>query len=300
MSSKRQPPGELFVQRHGTVDNIDDVLEYVHFLRSESGLGVDPPIDLARIFTSFQLPHPKYIALPNQQGLLANPETGLILVNADDIRTRQRFTEGHELLELLFSALPRGNGNVTRCGGLFTQAEKEQLCNVGAAELLMPKATFLPRILQKGISFQTGRELAAEYGVSISAALVQLTRVGPGRHAVVLWRPKNKPSEIRSQISSDQLALWEQAPARMPPKKLRVEWSLEGRDVPFIPKDKSIFEDSSIYAAWRDAVFTIGRDCVDLGKVSGELLCESQPFEVDDERWVLSLLHFPGDSCPEK
>jgi hypothetical protein len=150
----------------------DDVLRYVSFLREESGLGMQPPIDLARIYARFQMPTPKRAALPDLQGLLVNPEQGIVLINENDPETRQRFTEGHELVECLFAALPSGKGWAARQTGSFKHNIKERLCNDGAAELLMPQSTFGPRVLALGVSFSAGRQLATEFQVSTTAAPV--------------------------------------------------------------------------------------------------------------------------------
>ncbi len=292
-------PGRLFVEQHGGVTSPEDVIRFVEFLRKEAGLGVDPPIDLSRIYSRFNMPAPKLAPLEDQQGLLLDPERGIVLIKDDDPLTRQRFTEGHELIEYLFSALPGGMGWAARQTGPFKLQIKENLCNQGSAELLMPRATFLPCVLELGVSFQAGRSLAKKYNVSTTASLVQMARLAPGSHAVVLWRMKNKPTELRSSISPDQISLFEQGYNELPPKKLRVEWSLTSPNAPYIPADKSVPEDCSIFAAWVSTDFTVGLDMLDLGNVQGRFRCENQSFESKGERLVISLLHLPLDTeCP--
>lgn len=291
-------PGRLFVERFGFVQSEDDVLEYARFLREESGLSSQPPVDLSCIYKRFNIPEPRRVSLPGLQGLLVNPELGMILINSRDIPTRQRFTEGHELMEMLFSVLPTGTGWAARRKvGMFSRSAKEQLCNRGAAELLMPTESFGLRVGQAGVSYETAKALALEYSVSETAALVQMARVGQGLHAVVLWRMKNKPSETKSRPCQDQLPLFGDIATESYPKRLRVEWSLGGPRTPYIPPDKSVPEDSSIYIAWRDGTFTIREDVLHLGTVTGTFLCESKPFEVGEEKQVVSLLHLPGDDC---
>jgi hypothetical protein len=289
-------PGELFVHELGLVKGPNDVMRYVDFLRKEAGIGCKPPVDLGKIYARFGIPVPEYATLPNQQGLLLDPNSGLMIIHDEDPRVRQRFTEAHELMEFLFSALPSGRGWAARRLGGFKQGPKERLCNEGAAELLMPEASFVPRVRAVGVSYRAARQLALEFEVSTTAALVRMVRIGPGRHAVVLWRMKNKPTEIRNMTPANQLSLFGDSVIKGPPKRLRVEWSMAGSSVPFIPVDKSVPEDSSIYAAWRDGVFTSGEDNLDLANCRGIFRCENQPFGVDDERQVFSLLHLPGDA----
>lgn len=292
-------PGRLFVEKFGRVEGPEDVKRYAAFLREEAGINHELPIDLSRIYHRFDIPTPKRASLVGQQGLLVNSELGIILIEERDRETRQRFTEAHELMELLFAAMPVHRDSAVRGVGRFKHSAKERLCNEGAAELIMPEDSFLPRVNRFGISYETGRILAGKYDVSISAALVRMARPGPGRHAVILWKMKNKPTEIRNQVPSNQLSLLEDPPERIAPKKLRVEWSFAGRGISYIPSDKSVPEDSSIYAAWRDGCFTTGTDRFRLGSTDGTFRCENLPFEVNDDRQVLSLLHFPGDiECP--
>lgn len=288
-------PGSLFLEEHGPVLEVEDVLEYCAFLREEAGVGAEPPIDLGLVYARFDIPHPKRAPLPNQQGLLIDPEKGLILINSQDPPIRQRFTEAHELMELLFAALPRsaGRGGGFRAGP-FQEPSKERLCNEGAAELLMPRVSFIPRVGVTGASYDAARTLGREYCVSTTAALVHMVRVGPGRHAVVLWRMKNKPTEINRSVPAEQLSLFAE-PSSAPAKKLRVEWCLAGTDGVFIARHKSVPEDSSIHQAWREGRFTSSTEFLDLGSSRGKFTCENQPFDLEGERCVLSLMHMPGD-----
>lgn len=288
-------PGRRFIEQFGTVDGPESLKQYATFLREESGISVAPPVNLATIFERFGIPIPRRAPLPGQQGLLLDSELGLILIEERDRETRQRFTEAHELMELLFAAIPVRSGANARDVGGFRHKTKERLCNAGAAELLMPIASYLPRVIELGVSFATGRVLSVEYDVSLSAALVHMAKIGPGRHAVTLWRMKNKPTEIQNQITDAQLKLMDISPKNIAPKRLRVEWSLAGTGVPYIPTDKSIPDDSFVYLAWRNKVFTAGTDRLELGTVRGVFYSENLPFEVEGETQVLSLLHLPND-----
>lgn len=292
-------PGKLYVERFGEVTTSEDVLRYAHFLLEASGLDGTPPIDLAKIYKKFDIPNPKQAALKDQQGLLLNPERGIILIKEDDPAARQRFTAGHELMELLFAALSVGTGWAARQTGVFKLPTKERLCNEGSAELLMPRATFLPRLQQLGVSFASARQLATDFHVSMTAAAVHMVRVAPGRHALILWRMKNKPSEIRGKVSPNQLSLWGQT-VTIPPKKLRIEWAFNGPNVPYIPTDKSAPDASFMSNAWLSNNSTIGEDVMSLGTTNGVFRSENRPFESQQgERMVLSLLHFPLDvGCP--
>lgn len=283
-------PGHLFLEHHGSVQTIDDVLAYVSFLRRRANLDELSPANLPSIYEHFGIPTPKRAALPNQQGLLLIPEIGLILINQDDLETRQRFTEAHELMELLFNALPDGKGWALHQKGPFKHHTKEWLCNRGAADLLMPPQVFETRAHEEGVSFNTAQKLSRAFGVSLTAALVQLARLAPSSHAVVLWRIKHKKADQTKQNHPNQLSLFGEPEQFGPVKKLRVEWVLRGKNGLLIPQNKSVPEQSLIYAAWRDGLFTSGEERLDLGAVQGVFRSENLPFEAEGERRVLSLL----------
>lgn len=284
-------PGFLFLETHPTVQSLEDVLAYVQFLREKANLDEHAPADLHAIYAAFGIPTPKRVPLPNQQGLLLLPEVGLILINQDDVETRQRFTEAHELMELLFNALRDGKGWAARQKGPFQHGMKEWLCNRGAADLLMPPTVFEARARADGVSFSAAQKLARAFTVSATAALVQLARLAPTPHAVVLWRMKHKKADEPLKNHPTQLSLFG-APAPGPAKKLRVEWVLRGQNGFLIPQNKSVPEQSVIFAAWQGGQFTAGEEYLDLGAVQGRIRSENLPFETENERSVLSLLEW--------
>lgn len=287
-------PGKLFVEKFGVVQEQADVIRYAKFLREESGTGITPPIELEKIYNRFGIQIPVLEAI-DQEGLLVDPERGLILIKEDDPTLRQRFSAAHEMIELLFVAHPLGKGWKSKQRGPFDESAKERMCNAGAAEILMPRESFLTRALSFGISYQSARQLAFEYRVSTTAALVQLVRICPGQHAVVLWAMKNKPSELQQQHSEKQMELFE-TNVYLPSKKLRVEWSFASPDVPYIPPDKSVSNDTPIYVAWQNIEFTSGSCFVELGKIVGRIYSDNYAFQRDGETLVLSLVHLPNDS----
>jgi hypothetical protein len=294
-SAGYEHPGKSFISRNGPPESGDAVLEYARFLREESDLTDVPPIDLLPIYARFGIPEPRRADLPGQQGLLINPEAGLIIINESDISTRQRFTEAHELMELLFAAFKTGGGWAARQHGPFKRSTKESLCNRGAAELLMPLNSYLPRVSELGCSFATGRRLAEQYAVSTTAALVQMAKIGPGSHAIVVWSHRNKPSELSQHSGGRQLSLFGSQADSTPQPRLRVEWSIPSDGGPFIPRHKSVAVDSAPFRAWETGEDTEGQDYLALGQVLGHIFSENHPFESHNERMVISLLHLPND-----
>lgn len=288
-------PGGEFVRLHGLPTGIEDVLRYVAFLRAEAGLSDKPPIDLSKIYQHFDMPTPRRADLPGQQGLLLNPETGQFVINQNDVATRQRFTEAHELMELLFGEMPGGGSWAARDNGHFKRGQKEALCNRGAAELLMPRSSYLPFIEEEGVSIATADLLARKYFVSNMAALVNMARVGPGLHKAVLWVYGLTPAEGQAKVKGDQASLFSKAGQEPPAKRLRVKWVYGSDGAAYIPRDAAVNEDTSIYQAWKTKANTEGEDRLELGSFKGTCRCENRSQKVDGKQAVLSLIHLPGD-----
>lgn len=291
-------PGRIYLQKHSTIESMDDILAYAEFLRVESGLDETVPVNLKAIFEHFDIPEPQKAPLPNLQGLLVDADHGFIMINSNDSDHRQKFTKAHELVEFLFCELPQSNsvwGGKSRIGG-FRQNTKEYLCNWTAANLLMPPTYVRFQIQKYGVNFDCARILAVDCDVSLSAALIQLARLSSGRHVVVLWRMKNKPSELKNRIPEGQL-LFEGIGLvdRIPPKKLRVEWTFYRPNSLYMPKNKSVDQSSLIFKAWQNNLFTNGYESFVLNhrKV---IRChvENLPFEVNSERFVISLIEHLG------
>jgi len=287
-------PGRLFIQKQKTITSLEDVLAYAEFLREEAGLVGILPVDLNKIFEHFMIPNAKSVPLTQQQGLLLDAERGIILINSSDPEKRQKFTEAHELVEMLFSELPQGKDlgggwRLQRPGG-FKEHTKEFLCNCAAANLLMPPYYVQSLITKHGVNFDCARIIADTCDVSFSAALVQVARHGNNADFVILWRMKNKPADLKNMTGAAQLTMFE-VENTTPPKKLRVEWCLGGSNSIFIPKDKSIDNSSCIYQAWETNSCTAGTVKIAINaRNSVWYSSENLPFAINDERYVISLM----------
>jgi len=289
-------PGRAFLERYGSPHTVEDVLRYADFLRAEAGVDDQPPVDLSLIFQHFGITSHR-VPLPEQQGLLFDSESGIILIKQDDPVARQRFTEAHELIEFLFEVqeeAPGWSGPWRRFAGHL----KEQLCEQGAAALLMPQVSFVPLVRKLGVSMETGSWLANLYQTSFLATLFQMVRLGPGAHALVIWRYALKPTQVERLPAAEQMSLFGSDFVTLPQEELRVWWatSTQGLTTGFIPKHKSVPRDSLIFHAYETGLPQNGIEHVNLGKVHGRCLVEARPVTIGDECCVLSLLHLPNDT----
>lgn len=274
-------PGQLFIEEYGIPTDRVSVLHYPQFLRSAAGLTDKPPIDLATIYRCFGMVEPLRVPLVDQQGILVDANTGLILIKEDDAIARQRFTEGHELMELLFDAIEQAD----HCYN-WSHDEKERLCDQGAAELLMPRSQFILHLQALGISLKSGRSLAKLYQTSLMATLIQMMNYGSGSYALVLWHPALRKQEqmTQEQITADKV---------QPKKKLRVWWRCCTRDWAggFIPPNKSVSSMSLITQAHLSQQAQVGTELLPISKPPIHCRMEVLPIQTNTKSYVLSLLH---------
>lgn len=288
-------PGRLYIEKCGSIQALEEVLAFAEFLRIEAGVDGNIPVDLNLIFGHFEIPEPKIVPLNNLEGLLVDSRYGIIIINSEDPQHRQKFTKAHELVEFLFLELPQGtnlgSGWISKRPGGFKEYIKEYLCNRTAGNLLMPVGYIESKIQSLGVNFKCASAVSKDCDVSFSAALVQLAHISPQEHFVVLWRMKNKPTEIRNAHSPKQLPLLPAFANNIPAKKLRVEWSLGGGNKLFVPKNKSVENSSLIYQAWESKTITRGRERLTFdNRNSAWYYSENIPFHNNDEWHVLSLI----------
>ena len=282
-------PAKLFLKNH-SIESLEDVIADTNFLRIQSGVTSEPPINLQVIMERFGINRPKTIQLPKQQGTTVTfngyPQ---IIIHAGDIVTRQKFSTAHELVELLFLELP-GNIRPDRLKENIFRKDKEQICQMAAANLIMPEESFRPRVNRLGLTFKSAEMLAEEYEVSLMATLSRLVDMYPKQSIMVLWQMKNKPTELRNRIPENQIELPGLHPNNLPVKKIRVSWTHGQYRNYFLPLDKSIPEDSSIYYAWNTNQFASGEDIIPFGSYNVKVLVESKPINIEGKKHILSLI----------
>lgn len=292
-SALERHPGRLFVERYGPVRSEEDVVHYVDFLREEAGLDDTPPINLARIHARFGIPTPVLADLPSDQhGVLLDGDPCIILINEGDPEARRRFSNAHELVEMLFAAHEQV-ADADHWRRRFGAHAKEQLCESGAASLLLPRSSFVPLVMQEGVSLRGASLLAEMYDTSLLATLFQMVRLGPGMHGLAVWRHALKPTQQRLLPSELQPSLFGDSLDLSIATKLRVWWSTAtpGQSDMYLPKHKSTSEDSLISRAYNDNVALAGVEVIDFGRSQLRCMVEAKRIVIAGEIAVVSLLH---------
>ena len=130
-----------------------------------------PPVNL-RLIGSFQkIRDIQEAVMPHAGRLLPDGANYLIQVNAHHSRGKQRFTTGHEIGHTLIPSFQRHPHVIQdMVTGVFEAGqEEEHLCDIAAAELLLPERLFRPLAMDLGCHLNAVIELARTFEASREA-----------------------------------------------------------------------------------------------------------------------------------
>ena len=194
--SRRSDVGEIGLAQHiisGFVPENSRLLrtsspDYLQSLAED--LGVKRV--LTRPLTGFQdVRHPGVDAM-----LVPLPEGYSVVINQNAPHTRQRYSLAHELGHIMLleaESSPPMPSSSTRYRSHVAiakdrDAEEERLCNVIAAELLMPEKTFTEKVKAFGRSLEHLPLLAYLFGTSLTATAIRYWELLPEPCHLVKWR----------------------------------------------------------------------------------------------------------------
>jgi hypothetical protein len=222
----------------------------------------------------------------------------LIQVNDAHPQARQNFSACHEIGHTLLSEMDddflQHHDAETMCWD--EEAEEEFLCDVAAAELLMPRREFIPRLRGCEMRIEAIAELATEFGSSLEATALNLVRAEVDDVAVIVWelgRRKSQEQEIQT------LQLWEEEDSFGPVSSLyriKFAWACGQMCEYWFPHNKSIEEDSLIYKAARTALSVSGPQKLPIGQGrTHTFFTQSQSFPIwregELQKRVFTLAH---------
>ena len=124
--------------------------------------------------------------------LVPRPDRGYtVFLNSSQGRARHRFSLAHEISHVILEPLVQ---DVIRrrspfCGDQDPEAQRlERICNVMAAEILMPAETFRDVAQQRGWQLNTALYLSSKLDVSVEATMRRLVDLAPEACAVLAWK----------------------------------------------------------------------------------------------------------------
>jgi hypothetical protein len=255
-----------------------------------------PPVDLELIASFRNIIQIVFHDMPSAGRLVPQPDGFLrIEVNSRHSTGKQRFTIAHEVVHTVLPTYQRqfhedrDTGTFWWYGATEDQDEDEAICDAGAAALLMDER-WVRRFLGHQEPTSIGSLLAAadEFEVSLHSMAWRLARMVSEPLAFVIWQLGYRKSEISHTIT---------LPGFDPPQpKLRVQTVYPSATFPqkwFIPKNKSVAEESLVYQAMEHPLkLTHGAFDFDLGSSTGivRMWTENLSAPIMGEPRVISLV----------
>lgn len=183
----------------------------------------------------------------DQDGCLIPGARPQILVNPSSSPRRVRFTIAHEVVHTLIPDPSMREGQRHWKYRREAQSPVEQLCQVGAGELLMPTVYLRREASGEPVTSDAVIRVHEAFKVSVEAALRNLVDQSDHGCAMCVLRMMNKPSELhdKAQVSLPGLD------PPVPEKRLRIVygWTSRAWDERYFPRFKSVPEESVAYRA---------------------------------------------------
>lgn len=256
-----------------------------------------PPVDL-RMVSSFRGVRDIQSVPMLSAGRLVPAGGGFIIqVNRDHSPGRQRFSAAHEIGHILLPDYQRHPSLIDdmQTGTYDESREAEYLCDLAAAELLMPMKLFAPAAMEAGFGLDAASQLATAFQASREAAVIRLVQTGLWPCAVAVWHFAHKPSEH----PATQQATLPSMEWASPQKKLRVRYAVASPGFGyFLPRHLSADPEGHLARCFATGSVVTGEEEVELRNVRVVFSVAAAPLDVPGEsgleRRVVSLLLSDG------
>jgi hypothetical protein len=144
------------------------------------------------------------VEMTDCDGLLSTTASGkyVVTLRKGQTESRRRFTLAHELGHLIVHHVigehrTEGSRGALHCGdGTIEDREEEELCDILAAEILMPSVQFRRVMEEQGVSAQKIPDIARRFGVSIRAACRRLAGFLPYQIGIGMWTKESNGSVV--------------------------------------------------------------------------------------------------------
>lgn len=208
----------------------------------------------------------------------------VVRLRRSDLPPRRRFTLAHEIVHTFFRT--NGRGRVDQEVMRFARDGEEHLCDVGAAELLMPAALFAAECPEVP-TIDDVMELAGRFDTSIEAAGIRVTTLHRTCTMVVLEPAYTKAQERILAHEATQGILIGGTSSPVP--RLRARYA-HGAD--FVPRNKSVLDGCPLESCEPDELVSFTGEtglCDGAFRVTGRLLPRRHGSDVVPR--VVALLH---------
>jgi Zn-dependent peptidase ImmA (M78 family) len=137
-------------------------------------------------------------------GLLSSTKSGSYVASLRKGQPplRKRFTLAHEVGHaIVYRSIGRQSSEINdgrlRCRAeTADERDEERLCDIVAAELLMPRAQFIQTMDELGVCAATVPDIAQRFGVSLQATCRRLAQLSPYDIAASLWKKNEENGSL--------------------------------------------------------------------------------------------------------
>ena len=149
------------------MDESSVILRARQFVRESGSLGLPPCVEAYAKHVGGVIRHEPDLPADEPGYSFVNNGKHFICVNEKDSEERQRFTACHEIAHIVLG-LPSEHSSMPRWS-YAKRPKNEVLCDVFAAELLLPMQLFQPLVKDQQIGFTAIDELAGHFMASATA-----------------------------------------------------------------------------------------------------------------------------------
>lgn len=216
---------------------------------------------------------------------VGDPPRIQMLLRVQDPPARRNFTCAHETAHTLIPSFWQGplERRDRRTGQYRPNQEEEYLCDVAAAELLMPREAFAWAAYEHGVSAQGVQPLSDLFGTSLEATARRLVDLKLWSGGVILWEPG---WTLAQQREHDRHGV------PLPERKLRVRFSHLGESLgkAFVPRRRSVRDGSLVAECFRTGAPTAGYEEIPVGSSWRMAYVRSVALGAGPQRKVLSFV----------
>lgn len=233
------------------------------------------PVDLRRVARA-QRATIEDINLGTLDGCLVPTREGFVIkINVCMPEPRRRFSLAHEIGHTLLRNAGDGckyRHSITRAkvrAGSARQRE-ERLCDIAAAEILMPEQLFRPWLAGRATSIRAIEAAATHFEVSRQAAAIRLGEASEAPAEIVCWKPRGSVLE----------AAWLTGSRHFSQYASQDEMSRAFTDL----------ESAPVRALWSSRIEIANDEPLRADGRGPKFYCESKAFGTAEHRYVLSVI----------
>ncbi|MFN8482087.1 MAG: ImmA/IrrE family metallo-endopeptidase [Anaerolineae bacterium] len=250
----------------GTDDPVAAMEICANDLLDDAGVA-GPPVPL-HILASFQgIRSIERVEMESSGRLISGAGGSIVQVNSRESQVRQNFTIAHEIAHTFFPSflVSPGDFQDDHTGRYPPVDEEEYLCDVGAAALLLPPRWLAPACAELTPSHDNLNRLASRFHASLEATARAVARLDAWAFALVYWEPGWRKADRPTEGQTESVpAVWRVTRVVASPS-----FAL------YIPRNKSISEDSTVQRAADAAGVVDGVDRLSLAQGLVPLRAES-------------------------